>query len=207
MFVTTMARRERALIVALAIVVAAGLHAQPTDRIGTTTIEANLVQLSTSDEPSLWGGQLRVTAQLHERIDLIESATVLPVAPEPLIQNDFRVRLWGGAAGHWHPAFAIELGYLFQNGDWLTSDSPQGAVHGATVGGTWLFPLAVIRSGSVIAKWAYVFRGGVPDMTIFNCFVQWRVARRFGVRVGGDIHRALRRLKYSGFTVGVTYRL
>ena len=198
---------RRVPLMVLALVVVAGLDAQPDRSRPGTIVEANLVQLSTSNESSIWGGQLRATGRLHERMGVIGTVTMLPIGPPFIIQSDLRMRFWGGPAGAWHPAFAVEFGYLFQNREWLVSDAVGEPVHGAGFGGTWLFPLAVVRSGSVVAKWAYVFRANAPDMTVFNCFVQWDVADRFGVRVGGDIYRALAQLKYSGFTAGVTYRL
>ena len=193
------------LVVALA--VAAGAEAQELGSRPPLSLETSAVQLSTSNRTSVWGGQLRVTVAVHERIDIVESATLLLLPVGTAVHNDLRLRFWGGPAGRWHPAYAAEVGYLVQSQDWLETAPEPGFVHGASIGGTWRFPLDVLRSGYVLAKWAYVMRADAPNMTIFNCSVSWNLSQSIGLRVGGDIHRGLQRLKYSGFIVGMSFSL
>ena len=194
-------------LVLLLLAVGAGAVAQGLGTRPALGFETNGVQLSTSSQPSVWGAQLRAIVAVHERIDIVESATLLFLPLHTTVHNDLRVRFWGGPAGRWHPAYAVEVGYLLQSRDWLATTPGPDVVHGASIGGTWRFPLDVLRSGYVLAKWAYVIRADAANMTIFNCFVSWNLSESFGLRVGGDIYHGLERLKYSGFTVGMSVSL
>lgn len=176
----------------------------PLERRSPLEVTVSLVQLNGSHGRALWGGQLRVTSSLHERVELVESLTVVRGDERWIAQNDARVRLWGQGAGPWYPAIAVETGYLVQSEDWLATDGPRELRHGPLFGGTWEFPLAELDQGAVLAKWAYAIRFGTRNMTIFNCHARWHFTEQLGVHVGGDIYTAYGALKYSGFTVGGT---
>ena len=164
-----------------------------------------VVQLNSSHGRAKWGGQIRLTVSIDDRVELVESLTLLARRPGLITQNDLRLRVWGDGAGSWHPAYAAELGYLFQSEDWLALDAQtRRPRHGVLMGGTWRFPLDVLDEGFTLAKWAYVIRPKSRNMTVFNCFAHWHVAQDVGVHIGGDIYTAYGDLKYSGFTVGGT---
>jgi hypothetical protein len=175
-----------------------------------TGLELNLntFQLNSSIVNDIFGSQLRLTAFLNERTELLNSGSVLFRSSNTYFQNDFRIRLWGESAGKWHPGFAAELGYLYQNKDWLRENQPEGDKnqHGFLFGGTWYFPLKILDKGFVLAKWCYALKPNNTDMTIFNCYVHWNILKKIGFHVGGDIYNEFKNLKYSGFVVGFSYQ-
>lgn len=172
-------------------------------------LNVNAFQLNSSIVNEIIGSQLRITAFINERTELLNSSSVLFRNSDTHFQNDFRVRLWGGSAGKWHPGFAAEVGYLFQTKDWLRDKALEGAVnqHGFLFGGAWYFPLKILDKGYVVSKWAYVLKPNNPNMTIFNCYVHWNILKKTGFHVGGDIYTEFKNLKYSGFVVGFSYQI
>jgi len=176
-----------------------------------TGLELNLnaIQLNSSIVANIFGTQLIASGFLNQRIEIINSASLLFRKPDTYYQNDIRMRLWGGAAGKWHPGFAAELGYLIQTEDWLREDINDGNLtqHGILFGGTWYFPLKTLDKGFVVAKWAYVVKSRNPNMTIFNCYVHWNLLKNIAIHIGGDIYTEIHNLKYSGFTVGLAYQI
>ena len=90
-----------------------------------TSVELNLnaLQLNSSIVEDILGGQFRINYFLQERIELINNTTLLTRSGNQFFQNDLRLRFWGGGAGSWHPGFAVELGHLYQNEDWLYNGS------------------------------------------------------------------------------------
>ena len=168
----------------------------------------NFVQLNSSIVNDILGSQLRLNVFLHERIELLNSGSMLFRNAKSYFQNDFRVRFWGCGARKWHPGFAAEIGYLYQTKDWLRKDafSVIDNQHGFLFGGVWDFPLSILQKGYVVAKWSYVIKPKNPNMTIFNCYVHWNLLKNIGFHVGGDIYNEVHQLKYSGFVVGLSYQ-
>lgn len=85
----------------------------------TVVLGVNAIQLDTSVESAMSGTQVTTSFFLHERVEIINAATMLKRDNDSYNQNDFRLRLWGVPAGSWHPGLALELGHLYQSEDWL----------------------------------------------------------------------------------------
>lgn len=145
------------------------------------------------------GGKAQFSAYLHERIQLVTTASLPYVDKQIFPFGDFRVRLWGSDAGSWYPALSLDLGYAVRIGDWFMPGQPDGVIHTPLFGSRFTFPLDRMK-GRIFADWAGGYGGSW--FFIFYCGAEWRLAGPVGVRIEGDIFTRVGGFKYTGWSVG-----